>query len=279
MDRVLQAQSELRELRLADNLLGDSLNPIFSSNEFHGMDELEILDLSRNGLRSIEEGILKGCTNLEELYLDGNNLTAVPAASLKGPRAIRVLSLAGNNIGTIDSCLLRVASVNPLGLCLFLFSIENFSVSVKKPLSRVCPNLSNHFQYFHTLCTVKAITLSEPLGGEILFNRDDPMRVIGACDLAEISRRRDSQMRNRVSRFLLRARARSSRILFSRPTFSARLVLRTAPCLRSAATCFVRPLARRMLFRLVRMMRLQKENEISINDGRINSSEALPIRK
>nr|XP_012231796.1 PREDICTED: leucine-rich repeat-containing G-protein coupled receptor 4-like [Linepithema humile] len=100
MDRVLQqVQSELRVLRLADNLLGDSLNPIFSSNEFHGMQELEILDLSRNGLRSIEEGILKGCTNLEELYLDGNNLTAVPTASLKGPRAIRVLSLAGNNIG------------------------------------------------------------------------------------------------------------------------------------------------------------------------------------
>jgi len=99
MDRVLQAQSELRELRLADNLLGDNLNPIFSSNEFHGMEELEILDLSRNGLRSIEEGILKGCTNLEELYLDGNNLTVVPTASLKGPRAIRVLSLAGNNIG------------------------------------------------------------------------------------------------------------------------------------------------------------------------------------
>ncbi|XP_032681328.1 protein artichoke [Odontomachus brunneus] len=101
MDRLLQVQSQLRELRLADNLLGDSLNPIFSSNEFHGMNELEILDLSRNGLRSIEEGILKGCDNLEELYLDGNNLTAVPAASLKGPRAIRVLSLSGNNIGSL----------------------------------------------------------------------------------------------------------------------------------------------------------------------------------
>ncbi|XP_014468508.1 PREDICTED: chaoptin [Dinoponera quadriceps] len=101
MDRLLQVQSQLRELRLADNLLGDSLNPIFSSNEFHGMSELRILDLSRNGLRSIEEGILKGCDNLEELHLDGNNLSAVPAASLKGPRAIKVLSLAENNIGSL----------------------------------------------------------------------------------------------------------------------------------------------------------------------------------
>ncbi|XP_071573008.1 uncharacterized protein [Temnothorax nylanderi] len=102
MDRLLQTQSELRELRLADNLLGDNLNPIFSSNEFHGMKELRILDFSRNGLRSIEEGILKACVNLEELYLDGNNLTTVPTASLKGPRAIRVLSLASNNIGSLS---------------------------------------------------------------------------------------------------------------------------------------------------------------------------------
>ncbi|XP_071645952.1 uncharacterized protein [Temnothorax longispinosus] len=102
MDRLLQTQSELRELRLADNLLGDNLNPIFSSNEFHGMKELRILDFSRNGLRSIEEGILKGCVNLEELYLDGNNLTTVPTASLKGPRAIKVLSLASNNIGSLS---------------------------------------------------------------------------------------------------------------------------------------------------------------------------------
>jgi len=87
MDRILQMQSELHELRLADNLLGDNLNPIFSSNEF------------RNNLRSIEEGILKGCINLEELYLDGNNLTMIPIASLRGPHAIRLLSLAGNNIG------------------------------------------------------------------------------------------------------------------------------------------------------------------------------------
>ncbi|KAL0132508.1 hypothetical protein PUN28_000330 [Cardiocondyla obscurior] len=102
MDRLLQTQSELRELRLADNLLGDNLNPIFSSNEFHGMRELRVLDFSRNGLRSIEEGIFKGCVNLEELYLDGNNLTTVPTVSLKGPRAIRVLSLASNNIGFLS---------------------------------------------------------------------------------------------------------------------------------------------------------------------------------
>ena len=99
MGRSLQAQTQLEELRLADNFLGDNLNPIFSSNEFHGMKELRLLDLSRNGLRSLEEGIFKGCENLEQLYLDGNNLTTIPTMSLKGPKSLRVLSLSGNNIG------------------------------------------------------------------------------------------------------------------------------------------------------------------------------------
>ena len=102
MDRILQGQSRLKKLSLADNFLGDSLNPIFSSNEFHGMSNLMLLDLSRNGIRSIEEGILKGCDNLQELYLDSNNLTAIPTRSLKGPTALGVLSLAGNNIGVFS---------------------------------------------------------------------------------------------------------------------------------------------------------------------------------
>lgn len=99
MSRSLEAQPQLEELRLADNLLGDSLNPIFSSNEFHGMKWLKSLDLAGNGLRSIEEGMFKGCESLEQLYLDRNEMTTVPTASLKGPNSIRVLSLAGNNIG------------------------------------------------------------------------------------------------------------------------------------------------------------------------------------
>lgn len=99
MERQLQRFPNLSKLLLADNALGDNLNPIFSSNEFRQGSELTLLDLRYNGLRSIEEGILKGCPNLQELYLDYNNFTTVPSDSLKGPEALRVLGLSGNNIG------------------------------------------------------------------------------------------------------------------------------------------------------------------------------------
>ena len=62
---LMGLQSTLQELRLADNLLGDNLNPIFSTSEFHGLGQLKLLDLSGNLIKGIEEGILKGCDNLQ----------------------------------------------------------------------------------------------------------------------------------------------------------------------------------------------------------------------
>jgi hypothetical protein len=58
-------QTTLQELRLEDNLLGDNLNPIFSTTEFHGLGQLRLLDLSGNLIKGIEEGILKGCEKLQ----------------------------------------------------------------------------------------------------------------------------------------------------------------------------------------------------------------------
>jgi Leucine-rich repeat (LRR) protein len=45
--------------------LGDSLNPIFSTVEFQSLSNLQVLDLSGNKIKAIEEGILKGCTKLD----------------------------------------------------------------------------------------------------------------------------------------------------------------------------------------------------------------------
>lgn len=52
-------------LRLSDNLLGDSLNPIFSTAELHTLSNLRVLDLSANKIKAIEEGIFKGCEKLQ----------------------------------------------------------------------------------------------------------------------------------------------------------------------------------------------------------------------
>lgn len=52
------------ELRLAHNLLGDSLNPIFATVEFQSLKNLKILDISYNKIRGVERGLLKGCEKL-----------------------------------------------------------------------------------------------------------------------------------------------------------------------------------------------------------------------
>ncbi|XP_016980214.1 LOW QUALITY PROTEIN: protein artichoke [Drosophila rhopaloa] len=94
-------KDSLNELRLANNLLGDNLNPIFSTAELHVLKNLRILDLSGNKIKQIEEGLLKGCVDLKEFYIDRNSLTAVPTNSLNGPSALRHLSLRQNQIGSL----------------------------------------------------------------------------------------------------------------------------------------------------------------------------------
>ncbi|XP_044261824.1 protein artichoke [Tribolium madens] len=103
-ERLLQGlQSSLVELRLADNLLGDTLNPIFATSEFRGLGHLQVLDLSGNIIRAVEEGILEGCDNLQEFYLERNSLTGVPSSSLNGPKSLKILSLASNRITSLKN--------------------------------------------------------------------------------------------------------------------------------------------------------------------------------
>lgn len=128
---LLGLQATLVELRLADNLLGDNLNPIFSTTEFRGLTQLQLLDLSGNGIKAIEEGILEGCDNLkveklsslrkhtfkfsylQKLYLDRNSFSSIPSMSLNGPQFLRLLSLKNNRIGNdlISSPRLKNSSI------------------------------------------------------------------------------------------------------------------------------------------------------------------------
>ncbi|GJQ82057.1 hypothetical protein Trydic_g6930 [Trypoxylus dichotomus] len=108
-EKLLQElQTSLVELRLADNLLGDTLNPIFSTSELHGLKHLQIIDISGNAIKAIEEGIFEGCDSLQELYLDRNSLSSIPGGSLNGPKNLRILSMRDNRmtsmkIGTFDA--------------------------------------------------------------------------------------------------------------------------------------------------------------------------------
>uniref|UniRef100_A0A2H1WGG8 SFRICE_032677 n=1 Tax=Spodoptera frugiperda TaxID=7108 RepID=A0A2H1WGG8_SPOFR len=99
-DKLLAGvRGNITKLALADNLLGDNLNPIFSTAELHNLPALEELDLSGNSIRGLEEGLLIGCDVLKVLRLDRNNMNHVPSSSLNGPQALKVLSLRENRIG------------------------------------------------------------------------------------------------------------------------------------------------------------------------------------
>ena len=54
----------LEDINLSRNLLGDQLNPIFSTNEFNNLKQLKKLDLSDNDLKALDEGLFKGCDRL-----------------------------------------------------------------------------------------------------------------------------------------------------------------------------------------------------------------------
>lgn len=91
-------EDTIEVIQLGHNLLGDNLNPVFSSGEFQNLEFLRVLDLSYNQLTEIEEGLLEGCTNLKDLRLDGNFLKSVPTNVLVGPDSLQNLQLQDNQI-------------------------------------------------------------------------------------------------------------------------------------------------------------------------------------
>ncbi|XP_015794717.1 chaoptin-like [Tetranychus urticae] len=88
----------LIEINFSHNLLGDTLNPIFSTNEFYLLSSLQVLDLSYNQLRALDSNIFKGLKNLTQLNLNGNQFKDVPYPSLSQLRTLKVLGLASNRL-------------------------------------------------------------------------------------------------------------------------------------------------------------------------------------
>uniref|UniRef100_A0A6E8VLM7 LRRCT domain-containing protein n=1 Tax=Anopheles coluzzii TaxID=1518534 RepID=A0A6E8VLM7_ANOCL len=92
----------LTELRLANNLLGDSLNPIFSTDVLQALQSLKVLDLSGNRIIALEESIFDGNRRLVELYLDQNKIATVPVAAVKELTSLKLLSLRSNRIESLE---------------------------------------------------------------------------------------------------------------------------------------------------------------------------------
>ncbi|XP_050095009.1 protein artichoke [Anopheles aquasalis] len=92
----------LTELRLASNLLGDNLNPIFSTDVLQSLTGLKVLDLSGNQIIALEESIFDGNRRLTELYLDRNKITTVPVAAIKQLTTLKLLSLRSNRIDSLE---------------------------------------------------------------------------------------------------------------------------------------------------------------------------------
>ena len=58
-------EDTLEEIYLSHNMLGDNLNPVFSTGELKHLKYLRVLDLSFNGLSGISEGLIDGCDELK----------------------------------------------------------------------------------------------------------------------------------------------------------------------------------------------------------------------
>ena len=58
-------EDTIEVIKFGNNLLGDNLDPVFTTGEFRNLKLLRQLDLSYNMLTVIEEGLLDGCTVLK----------------------------------------------------------------------------------------------------------------------------------------------------------------------------------------------------------------------
>ena len=57
-------EDTIEDIKLGGNLLGDQLNPVFSTTEFQNLKQLKRLDLSDNGIKAVDDALLIGCNKL-----------------------------------------------------------------------------------------------------------------------------------------------------------------------------------------------------------------------
>ncbi|XP_014435787.2 toll-like receptor 5 [Pelodiscus sinensis] len=101
-DRATPRQSQLRVVDLSQN----SLNIVWNSggcvDVFHHLDRLMILNLSRNNLQTLPEGLFQGLVSLQALDLSGNLIALLPDRSFQDLHSLQVLGLQSNHLMTLS---------------------------------------------------------------------------------------------------------------------------------------------------------------------------------
>ena len=84
------------------DLSGNGITSV-ESDDFVGLGSLKTLDLYRNNIASIESGTFAGLGSLETLYLGGNQIASIEPGTFAGLGSLTHLELSWNQIATLES--------------------------------------------------------------------------------------------------------------------------------------------------------------------------------
>ncbi|XP_074861515.1 toll-like receptor 5 [Carettochelys insculpta] len=106
-DRATSRQSQLRVVDLSQNSLNTIWNAGGCMDIFHHLDKLMVLNLSKNNLQILPEGLFQGLVSLQTLELSGNLLAMLPDGLFRDLLSLQVLGLQGNPLVTLSPSVLR----------------------------------------------------------------------------------------------------------------------------------------------------------------------------
>ncbi|KAK2726825.1 chaoptin-like [Artemia franciscana] len=122
-------EKSLEVFRASNNLLGDQLNPFFSSSELNRLRALKILDLSSNQIKNIDENAFRNLEKLEELDLKQNCISEISSRVMRTLVNVKHLNLQGNDFTSVrEDSFAAPLAVETLDLSdNYIVSIENRS--------------------------------------------------------------------------------------------------------------------------------------------------------
>uniref|UniRef100_A0A8C3PD49 Uncharacterized protein n=1 Tax=Chrysemys picta bellii TaxID=8478 RepID=A0A8C3PD49_CHRPI len=98
---TMPRHSQLRVLDLSENSLNIVWNAGGCVDVFHHLDRLAALNLSRNNLQTLPEGLFQGLVSLQALDLSGNLMAMLPDGLFRDLHSLQVLGLQGNPLVTL----------------------------------------------------------------------------------------------------------------------------------------------------------------------------------